>query len=176
MLEIVKRAQKGDSEAFLALFQKFEKDIYRIAFIYVKNKNDALDVVQETAYRSFKTIRKLKEPQYLKTWLIRITINCAIDLLKKQRKDVQFSIDDTEYISNHVNENIDLELTLEELMNDLNELEKSVVILKYYEDLTFKEIAQLIEIPTSTAKTVLYRALEKLRQKLKSGDDDESKF
>ncbi|WP_342767124.1 helix-turn-helix domain-containing protein [Paranoxybacillus vitaminiphilus] len=51
---MIKRAQKGDGEAFLKIFQPYEGEIYRIAFIYLKNKDDALDVVQETAYRAFK--------------------------------------------------------------------------------------------------------------------------
>lgn len=166
----MEKAQKGNPQAFLTLFQKYEQDIYRIAFVYVKNQNDALDVVQETAYRSFKTIRNLKEPQYLKTWLIRIAINCSLDLLKKQNKEVQLHTDYAEYIRDEINENIDLELTLQDLMDYLNELEKSVVILRYYEDLTFKEVAETLEIPISTSKTVLYRALKKLKKNIKGGD------
>lgn len=77
----MKKAQKGNDEAFLKLFQEYEKDIYRTAFVYVKNQEDALDIVQETAYRSFKSIKDLKEPKYFKTWLIRIAISCAIDIL-----------------------------------------------------------------------------------------------
>ncbi|MFA9558525.1 sigma-70 family RNA polymerase sigma factor [Evansella sp. AB-rgal1] len=170
MLELVKKAQKGNDEAFLTLFQKYEEDIYRIAFVYMKNQNDALDVVQETAYRSFKTIKKLKEPSYFKTWLIRIAINCSLDLLKKQRKTVQLIPEYEEYISGDVKEDIDLELTLHDLMEYLNELEKSVVILRFYEDLTFKEVSETLDIPLGSAKTILYRALEKLRRNMEEGD------
>ena len=53
-------AQEGDHIAFLRLFQEYEQDLYRIVFVYVKNESDALDVVQETAYRSLKTIKNLK--------------------------------------------------------------------------------------------------------------------
>ena len=77
MLNLIKKAQKGNDKAFLTLFQQYEQDIYRTAFVYVKNQSDALDVVQETAYRSFKSIKDLKEPKYFKTWLIRIAISCA---------------------------------------------------------------------------------------------------
>ena len=62
MIEIkrlFKKAQNGDDEAFLKLFQTYEKEVYRIAYIYVKNEEDALDIVQETAYRSFKNFNSL---------------------------------------------------------------------------------------------------------------------
>ena len=79
IIRLVKKAQKGNDKAFLKLFQKYEEDIYRMAYVYVKNENDALDVVQEVAYRSFKKIDTLKNPEYLKTWLIKIAINCSLN-------------------------------------------------------------------------------------------------
>ena len=57
---LVKKAQKGNDQAYLMLFQQYEADIYRMAYVYVKNKDNALDVVQEVAYQSFKTITTLK--------------------------------------------------------------------------------------------------------------------
>ncbi|WP_277587092.1 RNA polymerase sigma factor [Psychrobacillus antarcticus] len=171
MLNLVKKAQKGDDKAFLALFQKYEQDIYRMAFVYVKNQSDALDVVQETAYRSFKTIKNLKEPKYFKTWLIRIAVNCSLDLVRKQTKVVQLKPELEGNLSDDVNEeDIILEITVRDLIEQLNEGEKSVVILRFYEDLTFKEISETLDIPLGTTKTILYRALDKLRKNLK-GDD-----
>ncbi len=63
MIRLVHKAQKGNEKAFLKLFQQYEEDIYRMAFVYVKNESDALDVVQEVAYRSFKKINTLKNPE-----------------------------------------------------------------------------------------------------------------
>ena len=167
MLNLIKKAQKGNDKAFLTLFQQYEQDIYRTAFVYVKNPSDALDVVQETAYRSFKSIKNLKEPKYFKTWLIRIAISCAIDLLRKQKNVVQMKPDYVEFISDDVNEDIDLEMTVRDLIERLNEVEKSVIILRFYEGLTIKEISDELDIPLGTAKTILYRALDKLRKNLK---------
>jgi RNA polymerase sigma-70 factor, ECF subfamily len=170
LLDLVKRAQKGNDKAFLALFQKYEQDIYRMAFVYMKNQSDALDVVQETAYRSFKTIKNLKEPKYFKTWLIRIAVNCSLDLLRKKKKVVQLKPESEENLLSDINEDIELEVTVRDLIERLNENEKSIVILRFYEGLTFKEISKTLDIPLGTAKTVLYRALGKLRKNLK-GDD-----
>lgn len=167
MLNLVKKAQKGNDKAFLALFQKYEQDIYRMAFMYVKNQNDALDVVQETAYRSFKTIKTLQEPEFFKTWLLRIAINCSLDLLRKQDKVVHLRPEFEKNLTGDINGDIDLEVTVRDLIERLNEDEKSVVILKFYKGLTFKEIAETLGIPLGTTKTILYRALGKLRNSLK---------
>ncbi|WP_438823753.1 sigma factor [Bacillus sp. JJ1764] len=69
-----------------------------MAFTYVKNQNDALDVVQETAYRSFKNINTLKNPEFFKTWLIKIAINCAIELVRKNKKVIELKPHYKEFI------------------------------------------------------------------------------
>ncbi|WP_019412929.1 sigma-70 family RNA polymerase sigma factor [Paenisporosarcina sp. TG20] len=135
--------------------------------VYVKNQNDALDVVQETAYRSFKTIKNLKEPKYFKTWLTKIAINCSLDFLGKQKKVVQLKPKLEKNFSGDVNEDIDQEMTVRDLIECLSEEEKSVVILRFYEGMTFKEVSETLDIPLGTAKTILYRALDKLRNNLK---------
>ncbi|GGM24157.1 DNA-directed RNA polymerase sigma-70 factor [Paraliobacillus quinghaiensis] len=166
----MKKAQKGNEKAFLKLFQEYETDIYRMAFVYVKNKHDALDVVQEVAYRSFKTIHTLREPAYCKTWLMKITINCAIDLIKRNKKIVPIKAD-YEAFMGVVDADIPLALTLEDLIDDLKEDEKSVVLLRFYHDLSFKEIAETLDIPLGTAKSILYRSLRKLRSAYVKGDE-----
>ena len=166
---LVKKAQQGDDQSFLKLFQKYEEDIYRTAFVYVKNQTDALDVVQEVAYQAFKKLDTLKEPSYLKTWLIKIAINCSIDLIRKNRKVVQIDWKYEEQIDSEL-ENLPLALTLQDLLNCLKEEEKSVIILRYYHNYTFKEISEMLEIPLSTAKSLHYRALEKLRVDYVKGD------
>jgi RNA polymerase sigma-70 factor (ECF subfamily) len=171
LVNLVKKAQKGNDKAFSRLFLTYEQDIYRTAFIYMKNQSDALDVVQETAYRSFKSIKNLKDPIYFKTWLMRIAINCSLDLLRKQKNLVQLKPNFDEFISGDVNEDIALEMTVHDIIERLKEFEKSVIILRFYEDLTIKEVAETLDIPLGTAKTILYRALNKLRKDL-IGDGD----
>ncbi|MFD6438963.1 RNA polymerase sigma factor [Peribacillus sp. NPDC060186] len=169
IINLVKKAQKGDDKAFLKLFQQYEEDIYRMAYVYVKNESDALDVVQEVAYRSFKKIETLKNPEYFKTWLIKIAITCSIDLVRKNKNVVQLKPEYDECIS-FEDEDIPLSITLQELLDQLNEDEKSIVILKFYEGYSFKEIADLLNMPIGSAKSVLYRALGKLRKQFKEAD------
>lgn len=163
---LVKKAQKGNDKAYLELFQQYEADIYRMAYVYVKNKNDALDVVQEVAYQSFKNFSTLNNPEYFKTWLMKITINCALNVINKNKKVVQL-IPQFEVHTGEEVEDIAISLSLRELMDTLHEDEKSVILLKYYNDRTLKEISDILEIPLGTAKSILYRALNKLRQNIK---------
>lgn len=170
MEELVKKAKAGSSEAYYQLFQDVERDIYKMAFIYVNNKEDALDIVQETAYRSFKTIHTLKEPNYFKTWIIRITINSSLDLLRKNKFILPIKEEQYKQYSPDREQDLPLSITLNDLINKLDENEKSMVILKYYQEFTFKESAELLDIPLGTAKSILYRALAKLRQDLGKED------
>ncbi|WP_409291468.1 RNA polymerase sigma factor [Peribacillus sp. SCS-37] len=169
MNKLVKKAQKGDSKAFLKLFQQYEEDIYRMAYVYVKNEEDALDVLQEVAYRSFNKIGTLKNPEYFKTWLIRIAITCSIDLVNKNKKVVQLKPEYEEFIGLE-EKDVSLSITLQELLERLNEDEKSMVYLRFYEGYSFQEIASLAGIPLGTAKSVLYRALGKLRKQFQEAD------
>ncbi|RLQ94370.1 sigma-70 family RNA polymerase sigma factor [Falsibacillus albus] len=169
MNELVAAAQNGDENAFITLFQQYEVDLYRIAYVYTKNQDDALDVVQETAYRSFKNIHTLKEPKYFKTWLIKIAMSCATDILRKKKKVVFL---DTELKPPVQSTEVDLPLTisLKSLINNLKEDEKKIVMLKYYYDYTFKEISNIMQVPIGTIKSILYRSLNKLKHQFKEGE------
>jgi len=92
IIELVTRARQGDEAAYLELFGLYEEDLYRVAYVYLSNPEDALDAVQEMAYRSFKSIKSLKEPQYFKTWLIKIAMSCSTDMLRKRNMQMAFDL------------------------------------------------------------------------------------
>lgn len=159
-----------DAQAFLEQFQRYEVDIYRMAFVYVQNENDALDIVQETAYRAFKNFCTLKDMRLFKSWLMSIVVHSAIDTLRKRKKTACF---DMEKLTRIPDKYVDraLSLSLEDLLNEsLNEDEKTILLLKYYQEYTFAEISKIVDIPLSTVKSTLYRALDKIRQKSKKGE------
>lgn len=162
---LVSKAQKGNDIAFLKLFEQYEEEIYRMSYVYVKNESDALDVVQEVAYQSFRKIATLKNPAFFKTWLMKITINCAINVLRKNKKIIQLDPNFDEFLGSE-EEDLPLSFTLQELIDHLDEEEKNIVLLRFYQDYTFKEVSELLNIPLGTAKSILYRALKKLRKEL----------
>ncbi len=157
------KAQKGDQEAYVSLFSNYEADLYRFIYTQCGNREDALDIVQEVAYRSFKYIHTVKETTFFKTWLFRIAINASNDLLKKR---TNFDLLDESYAEESFQQLSDLKFTLEAVMTYLTPIEKQVVYLKYYEELTFQEISDVLQVKLGTVKSVLYRALTKLKQAL----------
>ena len=97
-------------------------------------------------------------------------MNCAVDHIRKNSKIVQMGteyLENTEEISESHEKEILLKSSLEELMEVLDSEEKNVILLKYYYEYSFQEISGLLERPLGTIKSVLYRALKKLREKAK---------
>ncbi|WP_231701827.1 sigma-70 family RNA polymerase sigma factor [Crassaminicella thermophila] len=165
--QIIEKAIKGDEKSFIALVEARKEKLYRIAYSYAKNQHDALDIVQETIYKAFISIQKLKKPQYFDTWLIRITINCAIDHIKKSKQFI--NLNENKAIKDNtdqIEEFIDLHTALDKLEPHY----KTIMILKCFEDLTFKDISKILDFPISTVKTHFYRALKHLKIYLKEDD------
>jgi RNA polymerase sigma-70 factor, ECF subfamily len=152
------------------MFRQYQQDIYRIAYVYVKNKEDALDIVQETACRAYIKFDSLSDENKAKSWLIRIAIHCAIDFIRKNKKVTNINIENVEPIPYHESD-IVFSLSLKELINSsINETEKSILVLKYYEGYNFNEIATIMDSPVSTVKSILYRALGKIKLNIERED------
>lgn len=164
---LVKKAQKGDDKAFLKLIQQEKVKLYRMAFVYVKDESDALDVVQETIYKAYVSIDKVKEVSYFSTWLTRILINTSLDYIKMKNKVIPIEQDVVERIESAEKFETEARLDLQHAVEQLDEKYKTVIMLRYYQDLSVKQIAELLECPEGTVKTNLHRAVNKLRGNLK---------
>lgn len=161
--EQIKLAINGDEKAFENLMNINKHSLYRTAFVYVKNEQDALDILQETVYKAYISIDKLKEPKYFKTWLTRILINNAINFINKKKKVVyivkDIASDSKFYDNNGIEEKLDMLSSIEKLDSKL----RDVIVLKYFQDLTITEISEVLNYPIGTVKTYLNKALNKLR-------------
>lgn len=144
---------------------KYKENYYRLAYSYVKNADDALDIVQESIYKAISSASSLKNPDYIKTWLYRIVVNTSLDFLRKQKKNIAF---DEEILESHDFETVDTygDFDLQKALDNLPEKYRTVVILRYFEDLKIDEIAEILNENFNTIKTRLYKSLEKLGIKL----------
>ena len=170
--KLVLKAIKGDGESFGLLINNKKEDLYRIAYSYVHNEQDALDIIGEAVYKAYISISKLKHPEYFNTWIVRIVINCAINFINKSKRILYLDNKTIESLNNEKNdivESIDLKEALEKLDHNY----KIVIILRYSQNLKLKEIAEILELPLSTVKTRLYKAIELLKIELKEGEDFE---
>lgn len=159
----IKLAIKGDEDAFSYLMDINKENLYRTAFAYVKNKEDALDVLQETVYKAFISIEKLKEPKYFNTWITKILINNAINLINKNKKIISLVDNLSNTDSMKKENNIEDKLDIISAVDSLEDKYKNVIILKYFQDLTINEISKVLECPLGTVKTHLNKGLSKLR-------------
>jgi RNA polymerase sigma-70 factor (ECF subfamily) len=164
--KLVHKARTGDAEAFEELIEPIREKLYRIAYSYVKNRDDALDIVSESVYRAYVNLRRLKNPSYFDTWMIRIVINQSINLINKNRR-ITLKADMAVNASSQDTVDIDEALDLYAAMDRLNDNQKAVVILKYFEDLPITQVAAIMERPVGTVKSFLHGALKELRLELK---------
>jgi RNA polymerase sigma-70 factor (TIGR02954 family) len=152
------KAQRGDDEAFFELISSNKQQLYRIAYSYLKSENDALEAIQEVTFRAYKGIKKVKQANYFKTWLIRIMINYCID---EQRKRKRLIFTEKEVAS--TNEDNETNIAMQDAIYKLKANYQKVIFLKYYEDLTVQQIASVLEKPEGTIKTWLHKALKQLK-------------
>lgn len=170
---LVKKAIKGDEAAFEMLIKNESEKLYRTAFLYVKNKEDALDVVQETVYKAFVSVKQVKNPEYFSTWLTRILIHTAFALLKKQNRTHYEEL--ASDIADEKHKNSSEKLEIMEALSLLNENYRTAIILFYYQDLSIQSIAKTMEKPENTVKTYLRRAKIELKAIIEGGPQDEQK-
>ena len=169
-IQLVKKAVRGSKSAYGELIAEYQVYLYKTAFLYVKNEADSLDAVQECVMRGLLAIGKLKEPQYFKTWITRILLNC-IWQGKKQTQTVALEEYREKGVENYL---IEEKVDLYDDIDSLKEQYKTVVILFYFQELKIKEIARIMEIPEGSVKAYLYRAKKQLRRWLE-GEQKEYK-
>lgn len=176
-IKLAKRAIHGNVHAYGELMEQYKELLYRTAFAHVKQEALALDLVSETVVRGYEHVGKLREPKYFKTWLIRILLNTIADYYRKNKRAVSMETADVEWVTetaarqdgsqenpgNAVEEKLDLLAALEKLP----EKQKSVIVLKYYDDLRISEIASVLEMPEGTVKAYLHKAKKALKDLLK---------
>lgn len=147
--------------------------LYRLAFSYAKNQADAEDIVNESIKRALHSINFLKKDDYMGTWLYRIVVNTANTYLKSKSKII--------YIDDIAEEALITEDNYQDtdVYNQVMKLDvkyREIIVLKYYEDMTFEQISDILNENISTVKTRLYTALDKLKIALNKEGDFDGRF
>lgn len=139
--------------------------MYRLAYTYVKNRDDAMDVVQESVCRAISGAAALKNDDALKGWLFRITVNTALDLLRARAREAPAGT-----LPEEGREDAYRDLDTLRALDALDERERCVVVLRFFEGLALREIADATGENLNTVKSVLYRSLKKLKIRLTEGE------
>ncbi len=135
--------------------------LYRLAFRYVRNEEDAMDIVQEAACKLLRYQDKIKQPEYIDTLLYRITVNTALDFLRKRKHEtVGLPLSEEGHEDDHG------DLYALDMLNILDEKSRAIIILRFFEDKQLAEIADILQMNLNTVKTRLYSALRTLKKEL----------
>lgn len=148
-----------------------QNDMYRFAYSYVKNREDALDIIQESVVKAISSSKKLRDISCIKAWIFKIIVNEVYQFFRRSRiRTEDIDIEGVEYEGNtdSLTEYIDKQAVLKEVMN-LDEKYRMIIVLRYFEDMQIREIGSILDISQSTVKSRLYKALYLLKKRL--GED-----
>jgi len=175
--ELVARSVGGDLDSFNQLVRRWERPIYALAYRVIGREEEARDVCQEAFLRAFRSLGGFKGHAKFSSWLYRITLNLCRDWIRRERRapfvPTPEGVDLVELAGEQGAESIEDVVTRNDLgrrvaraMKKLPEEQRTAIILKEYQGLTFQEIADLLNCPVSTIKTRLYQGLHVLRREL----------
>lgn len=177
--QIVERALTGDAEAFSEIVHRWERRIFALAYGMLGREEDARDATQETFLAAFRNLRGFRGEAKVSSWLHRIAVNQCITRQRRAKVRNEASIEDEE-VRHASSFSSPLELSparvvegresIDAVRRAVNSLPldlRQVVLMKEFEELTFREIAKALDLPLSTVKSRLYTAMRQLQMRLK---------
>lgn len=160
MERLVRKAQSGDKEAFIALMESHKLSMSRAALAILHNEEDAADAIAETVMEAFAQLHTLRQPKYFKTWLTRALICNCYDILRQRRRFVPLE-DIPEPAGGEPD---DQALDVRESLAALAENDRLVLTLHYLDGLKVKEIAKVLGVKEGAVKSRLMRGRNRLQK------------
>ena len=180
--QLITRALTGDQKAYELLLVRHRKAIFHVVTKIVRNKEEAQDLVQETFMKAFNALASYRSEYKFSTWLYKIAANCAIDFVRKKRiealsldrpietKDGQVEIELPDSTWDPEKDLVRKQKlrSIDEAIESLPDKYREVIIYRHKDDMSYEEIASVLETPVGTVKARIFRARELLKKKLKS--------
>jgi RNA polymerase sigma-70 factor (ECF subfamily) len=175
--ELMGRLARGEREALRPLMERHHRRVYRIALAYLRNPDDALDVVQETFVRAFEHAARWSAAAEVLPWLTRIAVNQSIDRYRRERRrrqtlepladgDHDAHLDSGALSPERRALGAQIRARLDSALRSLPERQRAVFVLRHYEERSLEEIAQILGVRLGTVKSSLHRATHELRRRL----------
>jgi RNA polymerase sigma-70 factor (ECF subfamily) len=177
--QIISRVRGGETRIFEELVARYQDSVYSMALRFVGGRGDADDVAQEVFLRAYRGLAGFKGNAKFSTWLYRITFNLCADWLRRNKRADRRAAT-IEAAAKLADSRVNLEAgvvmaeerdTLRSALDRLDERYRSVVVLLYYQKMSYEQIAAVLELPVKTVETRLYRARKMLREKLVKGGE-----
>ncbi len=159
-----------EPEAYEELVQRYQGRIYSLCFRMVGEPNDAADIAQETFIRAYKSLKTFRLDARFSPWIYKIAVNLCLNHRKSRATHPEFALDESWPAANispeRQVEQRELREVLTEAVAELPPRYRAAVLLRYIHDLTYDDIAESLGVPLGTVKTWLYRARERLQDRL----------
>jgi len=175
--ELLERAKKGDSHAFSALVERYQRRVVGVALAVVHNQDDALELAQETFVRAYENLGKFESRSSFSTWLYRIAANLAIDFRRREGRHVVLRGEDAENEFSRLPSpsgdsfkalsRRELNQRLNNALKELTPEHRAVILLREVEGLSYDEISEILQCPRGTVMSRLHYARNHLRAVLK---------
>jgi RNA polymerase sigma-70 factor (ECF subfamily) len=168
---LVERVKSGDREAFMTLTRLYQKKVFLLAYSYFHNKEDALDIVQETFLRFHQKAHMFETGKNFQNWLLQIAKNVCIDYYRKhhkknkelRREENIEEMNQTSHDSSHHDPSSDLKEIFSRCLEKLSDKQRMIFVMKHYNHLHYNEIAQVLNIALGTVKSLHFKAVRNLR-------------
>jgi RNA polymerase sigma-70 factor (ECF subfamily) len=174
----VEAAIAGDQDAFAEIVYSFQDAVYNLCYRLLGERTEAEDATQEVFLKAYSNLRRYDPERAFKTWLLTIASNHCIDRLRKRRM-TQVSIDEpipatlalasNDPLPEHAALSNERSRQIQALLNELSEDYRAAVILRYWYDYSYVEIAEILDTTESAIKSRLFRARQMLGEKLENG-------
>jgi len=176
----IKQVLKGDQNAFADIVSLYQHKLYQVCYRMLSNKQESEDIAQEAFVRAYMNLHTFDQKRKFSTWLYRIATNLCIDRIRKKKPDYyldaevagtegldmysQIAADDQ--LPEEQVEQMELQDRIQYEIGCLPDKYRSVIVLKYIEELSLQEISEILDMPLGTVKTRIHRGREALRKQL----------
>ena len=166
---LVEEVQTGSTLAFGLLMKRYERLVYRIALDHAKNPDSAMDITQNVFLKAHTNLSSFTGSGVFKAWLLRIARNESISWFRLQRKDrltdelVAHNAPVLRAVQSDEIERQQQHDLIQSELKKLNDKQRTAVFLRYFEEFSLREIAEVLEVSEGNVKSILFRGLEKLR-------------
>ena len=168
---LIEKIKEGDREAFMTVTRLYQKKVFLLAFSFFHNKEDAMDIVQETFLRFYQKVKMFQRGRSFQSWLLQIAKNLCIDYYRKnysksQGWDRKKPIEEMNLPAQSEHDpyrSSDLKRIFSTCIKKLAEKQRMIFVMKHYNQLKYREIAQVLDISLGTAKSHHFKAVQNLR-------------
>ncbi|XOI98623.1 sigma-70 family RNA polymerase sigma factor [Paenibacillus polymyxa] len=162
--------RKTKEDQFSEKITVIQNKLYRLAYCYVKNEQEALDIVSEAVYKGYIAYGKMESMTYFDSWMSRIVINTAIDHIRRNQRVTYMEDHAQEFVAAERGASMEEKMDLYDALDRLVPEDRAYIILKFFGNMRFREIAEVLSLSENTVKSKFYRIINKLKMDLIEGE------